>query len=340
MAKIYGTSRVWEEISAKLETVQLKANHPGEISALLDDCAWKYEQQLGQAMESLEDEIVLLEQDVNKEKERVENELAATREKSSLDIEQSEATLDFYQHDRSPLNPIRNSMRTRRETKKLAGLRKNAQEFRDEIEKPLRAKEAELELKKAHKEQLAKEQCSQMGAQIEFLKTLSGSQELAYALAEREMLDYLQRLPDHFHVINHVNLQVDRGFRLQGKWLIRGEIDHLVVGPAGLFAIQVKNWSKQHNKKAQRTNLGEQINNAAQLCYLMIKPDYPDVTVRSILAYRGHLPESENTGFVKVLPLQEVGAYISWFTENSLDNNRLQQLVTYLNQLSGQKFAE
>ena len=151
MAQFYGTSKVWQEIKGKLESVQLKANHPREINTLLDNCALEYEQQLNNALESLEDAILLLEQDVNKEREQTQKELAVYSEKISLDIEQAEVTLDFYQHDRNAFNSIQNSLKARRETKKLERLKKRMQDYRDEIEKPLKLKENELEQKSDYK---------------------------------------------------------------------------------------------------------------------------------------------------------------------------------------------
>lgn len=339
MAQIYGTSKAWQEIAAKLDAAQLKANHPRDINVLLEDSTREYEEQMGQALNALADEIILLEQDVNKQKEQIEKEMAVYSEKFSLDIEQAEVTLDLYQHERSIFNSIHNFLKSRRERIKLTGLRKTIQDYQNEIEKPLRAKENELGQMKAHKEQLAREQCGQLGAKIEILRDLSGSTELANAQAELEMLEYLQSLPDHVHVINHLNLSVDRGFRFDGKWLINGQINHLVVSPAGLFAIQVKNWNKQSTKKPSGAKLGEEINDAAQLCYLLVKPKFPNITVRGVLAYRGHMPENEKTGFVKVLQLQEVCGYISWFKEHTLDDERVRELVIFLQQLNHQEIT-
>ena len=334
MAKFYETSGAWKEITTKLEAIHLKANHPRDIETLLESCLQEYEQQLRRALEMQDDEIVLMEQVIAQEKSKTQHDLADYTEKFSLDIKQAEVTLDFYQHDHNIFKVIRNPLRIRRESWKLQNLQKTVQDYREEIEKPLRSKEAELENKKAARDQAARGHCREIISQIEFLKTLSGSQELANAQAELEMLQFLQNLPDTVHVINHINLKVDRGFRSQGKWLIRAQIDNLVISPAGLFAIEVKNWSKQFPEKKTAISPSEQIKDAAQLCYMLLKPDFPGITVRPILAYHGHLPESENTGFVKVLPIQEVCGYINWFTETSLDKKRVDEIVKNMQALN------
>jgi len=340
MAQTYGSSGAWQEICKKLEAIQLRANQPKDIETLLEACIKEYARQLRMFLDTAEDEITLLEQEITREKIKTQADLATYMETFSLDLEQSEATLDFYRNDHSIFNIFRNSFRIRLEKKKLDHLQKSMQEYRDEIEKPLHEKEGSLEQKKTHKNQLAREHCSEIDAQINFLKTLSGSQELASAQAELEMLQYLQSLPDNVHIFNNLKLKVDRGFRIQGNWLIRSQIDHLVISPAGLFAIDVKNWSKQQAEKSTKLSTGEQIKEAAQLCHLLLKPDFPGITVRPILAYRGHIPESENTGFVKVLPIQEVCGYINWFTETPLDSGRMQEIVTCLQNLSNQENKE
>ncbi|MFZ1220795.1 MAG: nuclease-related domain-containing protein [Chthoniobacterales bacterium] len=49
------------------------------------------------------------------------------------------------------------------------------------------------------------------------------------AIGECEVAAELERLPDNFTVFNNVNTK-------------RGNLDHVVVGPTGLFALETKNW--------------------------------------------------------------------------------------------------
>jgi hypothetical protein len=51
------------------------------------------------------------------------------------------------------------------------------------------------------------------------------------ASGEREILDYLKQLPDTFTVISDIDFADSYG-----------NIDHLVIGPSGVFAIDVKDW--------------------------------------------------------------------------------------------------
>lgn len=331
MASIYGTSAAWKEINSKLQALQLQADTPQQIESLLQSCQQTYQQEFIQAIEALEDEIVLLEQDVFKERENIKQPLDALQEKYALEIEQAETNLDFYKNDRSIFNLLRRSSRLHREAQKLAALRKNQQTLRDGIEQPLRLYEAQLAQKKANKESTARQQCSPLEQKIKLLQQISASQALANASAGLEMLGHLKNLPQNAHIFTDINLKIERGVRLDGKWSTATHIDHLVLTPAGLFAIQVA--SKQSAEISSAANPYAQINDAAQDCHALIKANFPGVSVRSILAYRNHQPENKNKWFVKALPLPEVCAYISWFKEPSLNETQQLELASALQKL-------
>jgi hypothetical protein len=334
MASIYGTSGAWKEIAAKLETYQLKADHPREIELLLQSCVKESEEQFDKAIQAIEAETTLLEQEIAREKEKVHVKLENYAEEHALEIKQAELTVDFYRHERSIFNVVRSFFRIRRETGKLEGLQKTLQDYRDEIEHELHEKEAQLEQIKANKSAMAEAACRETRERVEMLKSISGSHELAAAITELEMIEILSRLPDNFHILNDVRLRAERGIRFEGEWLIRGEINNLVVAPSGLFAIEVNSGSKQTAQKDASVDPRDQIKRAAHLCYSFLKPEFPTVSVRSILAYRGHIPESQKTEIVKTLPIPEVPAYITWFKEDTLNDALMQEIVEYILDIS------
>lgn len=65
-----------------------------------------------------------------------------------------------------------------------------------------------------------------MESQIRLAKT-----DESGALGEKEIACYLKRLPDTYTVINDLHFADSYG-----------NIDHVVIGPTGVFAIDVKNW--------------------------------------------------------------------------------------------------
>jgi hypothetical protein len=334
MASIYGTSGAWKGIVARLEPCQLKAERPDEIEMLLQSCNLNYEQQFDNAKSAIENEIVLLGQDIDQEREKVRVELEKFAEEHALEIKQAEVNADFYRNDRSIFNSVRSFFRIRRETGKLEGIHKVIQEHRDEIEHELRAKEAQRERLTTTKDHMADAACREARERVEILKSIIGSTELANAAAELEMIEILSRLPEGFHVLNDVRLQAERGIRFEGEWLSHGIISNLVVCPAGLFAIEVYRASKQAALNDKEPDPREQIKRVAHLCYSFLKTEFPSVSVRSILAYRGHLPESQATSVVKALPIPDVPGYITWFKEKMLDEKVMKDILEYLLDIS------
>ncbi len=334
MASLYGTSGAWKEITAQLETYQLKVDHPGEIELLRQNCSAEYERQFEKASQAIETQISVLRQEITQEREKVCLELEKFIAEHALEIKQAEITVDYYRHERSLFNFVRSFFRIQRETGKLEDLQKTLQAHRNTLERELHEKEAQLEQIKTTQDQLAKAACRESNEKVEVLKSLSGSAELATAVAELEMIETLARLPETFQVVNDVHLKAERGLRFEGEWLIRGEISSLVITPAGLFAVEVYRGSKQNAQKPGSSDPREQIKRAAHLCYTFLKPEFPTVTVRSILAYRGHLPENQTTGIVKTLPISEVPGYITWFKENTLDEKQRQEIVEFILEIS------
>jgi hypothetical protein len=334
MASFFGKSKVWGEICAKLESAGLKVENPRDIEPLLESCLSEYSQKYRQFHHKLESEVWQLEVELSQEKEKIGNEVETFSNFSSLEIAQAEANIDLLRHDRSLFNVIRNKFRTRRETRKIIRLKNELLEKKQALESPLKIKETELAQRKGSIDLLARRECQDLINTIDLLKSLSSSQDLAVAAAEMEMLEYLKQLPANYYVINNVNLSVEKGFNFEGKWLIHGHIDHLVITPSGLFAIEVRNWNKQTIEKNSPNDPAAQIKFASQLCYEIIKPAFPGVTVRSILAFRGHPPEFQTSGIVKLMPIQEVPAYIIWFKDNTLTNQAAHQLLSRIQEIN------
>jgi hypothetical protein len=67
------------------------------------------------------------------------------------------------------------------------------------------------------------------------------------AIGEQKVLDELEKLPDSFYVINDFSVSFRPGiFNHREKDLIQSiQVDHLLIGPAGVFILETKNWSRQ-----------------------------------------------------------------------------------------------
>jgi hypothetical protein len=168
-------------------------------------------------------------------------------------------------------------------------------------------------------------------ARLEYLRT---SPELAGARAELAVIGQLRRLPAGYIVLNDVRLRASRFHRYNGVRLQSAQIDHLVISPAGIFVIETKDWSREFVASGAYHDPFDQVGRAGYLCYDTVKP-FGKVQVRSIIACAGHLPPQPDSAKVKVLRVDELVGYITWFKERALGPELMAELKEYLSHMVG-----
>ena len=110
------------------------------------------------------------------------------------------------------------------------------------------------------------------------------------------------------------------------KWRKTAQIDTLVISPAGIFVVEVKNWSKAFTDANDYHNPYDQVKWAAYLCYKQTR-----TKTREIIAHTGHIPEKTQGSRAKVLHLNEVKNYILWFKDRSFTKDHIAGLVREIN---------
>jgi hypothetical protein len=85
-------------------------------------------------------------------------------------------------------------------------------------------------------------ECDNASVSYQFLK--AHESYLIGAYGEEAVISALSRLPDNFHVINDVHLKFPRAlfWNKTGEHIKSCQIDHIVVGPSGVFLLETKNW--------------------------------------------------------------------------------------------------
>jgi hypothetical protein len=149
------------------------------------------------------------------------------------------------------------------------------------------------------------------------------------ALAEVKMIELLTKLPDNYYVINDVTLKLDKSVRRDGAWLSSAQIDHLVVGPAGVFVIEVKNWSKKSSEEGNFFNPYQQIKRHNYVCYTLLGRRF-GTKVINIIAYKGHIPEKPDNVYVKVLRIDQVNNHILSFRDVKHDDAAIQRIAQFV----------
>jgi len=133
--------------------------------------------------------------------------------------------------------------------------------------------------------------------------------------AELAVIEILSQLPPAYYVLNDVRLRAKHRLEFNHKVVQSAQIDHLVVAPTGVFVVEVKNWSQHFANSGKFFDPYEQVGRANYLCHCLLKEDLGiKMTVRSILAYQGHIPlQPKDSKYIKVLPIEKITGYVRWF---------------------------
>jgi len=137
--------------------------------------------------------------------------------------------------------------------------------------------------------------------------------EVAGAAAELEVIAILQQLPAGWVLLNDVNLSANRWYYYNKQHLKTAQLDHVVVGPGGIFVIETKNWSRKFVEKGDFFDPYEQIARAAFLCHKTLKGSGVPAKTRGIIATKTRLPTKPKDSYTKILRPDELCSYIRLF---------------------------
>lgn len=254
---------------------------------------------------------------VNSEKQRIE----INREKSDKLDRAKQNLLTTQQNKIEQLRQHRTRLVAENESE-IAKFKKQQQDLRlKEIEEIQRlkdnchAKHIQLNYLSCNQSTVIHERCWTLDNTISALENVLKSHEFIGAKAELSLISGFDRLPPVYYALNDVRLNARRYIKFNHKVVQSAQVDHLIVAPTGVFVVEVKHWSQQFTDSGNFFDPYEQLGRSSYLCYCLLKENLNvETKVRSILAYRGHLPPpSENSKYIKVLPIEEVTGYVRWF---------------------------
>ena len=143
----------------------------------------------------------------------------------------------------------------------------------------------------------------------------------------------LHGLPDDWHVFHDVNVEQCRWSYENGKHRRFAQIDHVVVGPGGVFVLETKRWSQSFVSAGHYYDPYEQVEWAAKLLYRLLNDGARQkIRVREVIASHGALPPKPADSYAKVLPPGEVCGYIRRF-KTELDDSARAAVVAELTRL-------
>ncbi|NVL89904.1 MAG: thermonuclease family protein [Desulfobacterales bacterium] len=141
-------------------------------------------------------------------------------------------------------------------------------------------------------------------------------------LGEEMVVETLTPLDDSHVLINDVLLP-------EGK----GNIDHILVGPAGIFVIETKNYRWPYST---RFPIRQVIRNAVSLRYFLKDQIQLDIFVHALLVFAdSNATMSQNSSLVHVRNLENLCEFIkNHRTKSVLDRNAIRRLVDEIRRIS------
>ncbi len=120
------------------------------------------------------------------------------------------------------------------------------------------------------------------------------------AVGEEMVAHRLRDLDDQYHVIHDVQIRCQPPVWLFERQVHAVQIDHLVVGPPGVFVVETKNWSRSSaNRKGVRDPY-EQTATNAHVVRRELRRAGMDVPVTAVLVGCSRLPEPNPEAWVVV----------------------------------------
>lgn len=240
---------------------------------------------------------------LNKEEEEVEKRLMPVKQKLKNAIyERNDLNTNFY----SMMENFPSKSEEIREIQKE--LRDNKETLRNIIYK----KDSLLR----NFDSLLKEKRFEPLKKIELINTLKVSNEFKGAVGEIAVINSLRDLSDVYYVFNDVNLEFrNNPIDFRNSLIYTAQLDHLVIGPTGIYIIETKNWSEGFTNRVFKENKYtpyDQItrNGHALFCYLNQEETKNPFWISYIIALTGaQLPPPKSRN-IKVLRTWELSNYI------------------------------
>ncbi len=146
------------------------------------------------------------------------------------------------------------------------------------------------------------------------------------AIGEQKVVKELEKLPDDYILINDFRLLLNPPVynRSENEYIKSAQIDHLLIGPSGLYLIETKNWSEASlNSLNLRSPVAQLRRSSFALFTVMNK--YASgfslekhhwgkrkVVIKNLLVLINKKPQEEFQ-YVKVLTLDQLIGYIRYF---------------------------
>jgi len=147
-------------------------------------------------------------------------------------------------------------------------------------------------------------------SKMDQIEAIASSPDARGAVGEQEVAATLRSLPDDYWVFHDVRLRAESFLRFEGKPVLTAQLDHVIVGPTGLYLVETKCWSRQSANNSSYFDPYEQVGRAGLLLHCLLKnADLPS-KVANLIASNQNMLNRRPRGFTRVIPPYGIARYV------------------------------
>lgn len=168
------------------------------------------------------------------------------------------------------------------------------------------------------------------------------------ALGEQKVVKTLETLSDEFFLINDFTVSFSPAIynRQENDYIKSVQIDHILVGPSGIFLIETKNWSEKSLENLSLRSPVEQIRRTSFALFHLLnngKSNYhlrldghhwgdKKITMKNLIVLTNTKPKEEFQ-YVKILTVNELLGYVNYFRPifSYTETKRIADLILWIN---------
>jgi hypothetical protein len=306
VAIVIGASGAWKDVLAMARKAGIVVNEPSDVGI-----------QLARAQKVLYQQGTLARDDLALQEAALEHELAEQRSASAADIARIHARSGQERQRLAahPGSPGPEGLRT--VTRLWVGLSRLGRQAQERAQVRARSRgvlpaERALEDFIAGRDTEVARRVEGARRIVKDVEAIAHSAVLANAIAERAVIRTLSTLPDNFVLINDLHLSTNQDIPFEDSYLKTAQLDHLLIGPTGVYAIETRNWSSAVAADGDKADPVLQVARASFLCSRILKDAGCDQIVRSVVACEGAPPTRSGGAHVAVMPTARLLAYVQY----------------------------
>lgn len=331
MAVVAGESGAWTAVRSELRAKHLDVSDPVELMPLLHTLQQRQAQGIGPLLAGLAEELAQNEETLARMRAELPNEIARQTQPLLLEARQIERTLDTHRSASWLKRYTVLLLPTLKLNRRKQVVYEKKQSITNTLHQGLRSRQQELDYIEKNPTLVAESRLRQTVEQATVVDKVLHSPQLAGARAELDVLTCLKRLPNTYHVYGDLNLRAHRKIRFAGEYLQTAQIDYFVVGPSGVFIVEVKCWGQRHIAQGQYHDPYEQVGRHSYLCYDMIRTYGKKARVHSLIVNCGVLPPPRGEDYhVQVVTLSNLLNCLTRRRSQPLDEAERNQILKIL----------